>query len=539
VKVSNDQEALLDRGGHPTLRELLSHLVFSPANGTLRLGNTRMVLQRTSFLSHLREEISQRHGRDEAMVLLMRLGFQAGVEDSKFVHSSWQHLDMGDAFTAGTRLHTVSGIVRVETVHNDFDFKKGKFSGEFLWHESAEASEHRKHYGDADAPVCWSLVGYASGYATNSLGKLIVYKETQCNAMGHRHCRVVGKPAEAWGEDDPTVQLFRKKIVPRVLDGIPARNNSAVKWGSPASEEVQNAPLDLESLTVLPVRAGLERAVRAGFPLLITGPSGSGKMVAARYAANQITGVGKSPDILNCSELDTEKLRAALTHRNSRAERGAKRACIILQDIELLSEATQAFLEVHLREAAREGDAFVIAITGKSLLGFGVSPNFRPVLRQLLTFSSVAMPQLLDRPDDLAPLSRGLIDRLAMRMRAPSKVVGPSAMSALSKLVFKENIAGLEALLARAFMALAENDEIDGRAIEEAWNLTSIIEGNVAKGEAISTLAEQALNCHGFELEELNQAIYALAVRRAEGNIAQAAKMLGISRAQLAYRLGS
>jgi hypothetical protein len=539
VKVSNDQEALLDRGGHPTLRELLSHLVFSPANGTLRLGNTRMVLQRTSFLSHLREEISQRHGRDEAMVLLMRLGFQAGVEDSKFVHSSWPHLDMGDAFTAGTRLHTVSGIVRVETVHNDFDFKKGKFSGEFLWHESAEASEHRKHYGDADAPVCWSLVGYASGYATNSLGKLIVYKETQCNAMGHRHCRVVGKPAEAWGEDDPTVQLFRKKIVPRVLDGIPAHNNSAVKWGSPASEEVQNAPLDLESLIVLPVRAGLERAVRAGFPLLITGPSGSGKMVAARYAANQITGVGKSPEILNCSELDTEKLRAALTHRNSRAERGAKRACSILQDIELLSEATQAFLEVHLREAAREGDAFVIAITGKSLLGFGVSPNFRPVLRQLLTFSSVAMPRLLDRPDDLAPLSRGLIDRLAMRMRAPSKVVGPSAMSALSKLVFKENIAGLEALLARAFIALAENDEIDGRAIEEAWNLTSIIEGNVAKGEAISTLAEQALNCHGFELEELNQAIYALAVRRAEGNIAQAAKMLGISRAQLAYRLGS
>jgi hypothetical protein len=539
VKVSNDQEALLDRGGHPTLRELLSHLVFSPANGTLRLGNTRMVLQRTSFLSHLREEISQRHGRDEAMVLLMRLGFQAGMEDSKFVHSSWPHLDMGDAFTAGTRLHTVSGIVRVETVHNDFDFKKGKFSGEFLWHESAEASEHRKHYGDADAPVCWSLVGYASGYATNSLGKLIVYKETQCNAMGHRHCRVVGKPAEAWGEDDPTVQLFRKKIVPRVLDGIPAHNNSAVKWGSPASEEVQNAPLDLESLIVLPVRAGLDRAIRAGFPLLITGPGGSGKMVAARYAANQITGVGKSPEILNCSELDTEKLRAALTHRNSRAERGAKRACIILQDIELLSEATQAFLEVHLREAAREGDAFVIAITGKSLLGFGVSPNFRPVLRQLLTFSSVAMPRLLDRPDDLAPLSRGLIDRLAMRMRAPSKVVGPSAMSALSKLVFKENIAGLEALLARAFIALAENDEIDGRAIEEAWNLTSIIEGNVAKGEAISTLAEQALNCHGFELEELNQAIYALAVRRAEGNIAQAAKMLGISRAQLAYRLGS
>ncbi len=112
----------------------------------------------------------------------------------------------------------MSGVTRVETVHNDFDFKKGKFSGEFLWHESAEASEHRKHYGDATEPVCWSLVGYASGYATHALGKLIVYKETECKAMGHKHCRVVGKPAEVWGEDDPTVELFRRQIMPRYLN---------------------------------------------------------------------------------------------------------------------------------------------------------------------------------------------------------------------------------------------------------------------------------------------------------------------------------
>ncbi len=217
MKINGDQEALLDRGGHPTLRELLAHLVFNPVNGVLRLGNTRMVLQRTSFLSHLREEIVRNYGREDAFALLIRLGFQAGVEDSRFVQASWPNIDPGDAFTAGTRLHTVSGITRVETVHNDFDFKKGKFSGEFLWHESAEASEHRKHYGDATEPVCWSLVGYASGYATHSLGKLIVYKETECKAMGHKHCRVVGKPADAWGENDPAVQLFRRQIMPRYL----------------------------------------------------------------------------------------------------------------------------------------------------------------------------------------------------------------------------------------------------------------------------------------------------------------------------------
>ena len=98
MKINGGQEALLDRGGRPTLRELLTHLVFSPVNGVLRLGDTRMVLQRTSFLSHLREEIVRSYGRDDAFVLLMRLGFQAGVEDSRFVKASWPNLDPGDAF---------------------------------------------------------------------------------------------------------------------------------------------------------------------------------------------------------------------------------------------------------------------------------------------------------------------------------------------------------------------------------------------------------------------------------------------------------
>ena len=38
----------------------------------------------------------------------------------------------------------ISGVVRVETVHNDFDFSKRFFSGEFLWHDSVEAAEYGK-----------------------------------------------------------------------------------------------------------------------------------------------------------------------------------------------------------------------------------------------------------------------------------------------------------------------------------------------------------------------------------------------------------
>jgi len=129
LQVSSDEEALLDRGGRPTLRELLRLLVFSPSSGSIRLNKERLILQRASQTSNLRDQLVERYGRDDAFVMLTRLGFCSGAEDADFVRKSWPGLDPGDVFTAGTRLHMLCGCVRLKTVHNDFDFRKGKFSG--------------------------------------------------------------------------------------------------------------------------------------------------------------------------------------------------------------------------------------------------------------------------------------------------------------------------------------------------------------------------------------------------------------------------
>ena len=113
----------------------------------------------------------------------MRLGFLSGQADARFVRTSWPSLDIGDAFTAGTRLHTFSGVVRVETVYNDFDFRKKRFAGEFLWHDSVEAAEFRRLRRTTE-PVCWTQLGYASGYASEFFDTLIVYKEVECCGPG-------------------------------------------------------------------------------------------------------------------------------------------------------------------------------------------------------------------------------------------------------------------------------------------------------------------------------------------------------------------
>ena len=77
LQVSSDEEALLDRGGRPTLRELLRQLVFSPSSGSIRLNKERLILQRASQTSHLRDQLVERYGRDDAFVMLTRSAFAA------------------------------------------------------------------------------------------------------------------------------------------------------------------------------------------------------------------------------------------------------------------------------------------------------------------------------------------------------------------------------------------------------------------------------------------------------------------------------
>ena len=129
MKTPFEPSRLLDRGGEPTVRELLSRLVFDPTDGTIRLNGDRVVMQRAAVGVELRRELIGLLGPHEARIFLMRLGFLSGQADARFVRTSWPSLDIGDAFTAGTRLHTFSGVVRVETVYNDFDFRKKRFAG--------------------------------------------------------------------------------------------------------------------------------------------------------------------------------------------------------------------------------------------------------------------------------------------------------------------------------------------------------------------------------------------------------------------------
>ena len=58
-----ERSKLLDRGGEPTVRDLLSSLVFNPIDGTIRLNGDRIVMQRAIVGAELRRELVAIAGR--------------------------------------------------------------------------------------------------------------------------------------------------------------------------------------------------------------------------------------------------------------------------------------------------------------------------------------------------------------------------------------------------------------------------------------------------------------------------------------------
>jgi transcriptional regulator with AAA-type ATPase domain len=542
VKTKIDQEDLLDRGGHPTLRELLSHLVFSPANGNITLNTGRLILQRVSQTHHLRNELISRCGPAEAHVIMSRLGFQAGIEDAKFVRSAWPNLDLGDVFTAGSRLHTLCGCVRAETVHNDFDFRRGKFSAEFLWRDSAEATEYRDHNVKLTEPACSMQVGYASGYATSYFGRLVVYKEVECLAMGHKHCRVVGKLAEMWGENDEAVRSFRRDIArPMTSDATPG----AFGPSSGLSSDVAQIDRALGTMILSPIRARLDVLAGANIPALVTGPCGSGKMMAGRYLHDHTFGSTAPLTCLDCRELAAPDLDVLLPATQQRGGRGRKpelkTRTLVLANIEDMNSQAQQIVTDYLatRKIALSGtiEFRVIAMSELNPSQLSTHPRLRRDLYHRLAIMPLSMPALNQRRKDIGELARLMLRRAARDHGSKATRLSDDAVHVVTSMRFPGNLLELESLIVGAMLASAGGASVDAADLEKIADVGERAQSLDDDRDSIDAVLERAVVSGALSIDTLNHKIYQTAMRMADGNVSRAARTLSMTRAQLAYRL--
>ena len=187
---------------YPADHDLRRLLRFDAEGGAIWLGDRRMVMSHTAGLAALRQDLVISVGAEHARRILTRMGYANGVCDAELAKKLRPNQSLEDTFLVGPQLHMLEGGARVTPLALSFDVLAGKFYGEFRWDHSWEAYAHKQKFGQVREPACWTLLGYASGYASAFMGRLILFKETECAACGADHCHIVGRPIEEWPDGE-------------------------------------------------------------------------------------------------------------------------------------------------------------------------------------------------------------------------------------------------------------------------------------------------------------------------------------------------
>lgn len=493
------------------MRDFVDRLEFRPATGSITLAGERLVLQRASMNTDLQQQLIRQLGRDDAMAILLRCGFNAGREDAEFVRKTWPNIDIGDAFTAGTRLHMVTGTVRVDTLANDFDFDADRFQAEFEWHDSVEASEHSRRYGQSDQPVCWRQLGYASGYASEFFRKLVIYKEVQCAAMGHSHCRLQGRTSDSWG-NDPYAKFFLEKVLLR-------RKMAPLHWRDESHKKMPEAQ-SIEACLMAPVQSNLDRLVAAKVGGLITGVQGAGQERVATWFAQALCARTQHPVTISATAKDAEAKIEAWT-------KGAKNGAFVILNVDLLSPPLLARLATELANPDTR-HAPVVATISRPLADVMGDPAVT-LFHSLLTLN-LDLPSLRQRQKDISDLVIAVFSTLDL---GDLQQIEDDALLALTKHEWAGEFAELIAMVRRCAL-LAVDDVITADVVAQAVSQTRATP--VTDG-SLWPIIRQQITRDGLKLPDVLGQIYAGAMADSGGNVAAAARVLGMSRAQFAYQL--
>lgn len=173
---------------------------FDPENGFTTFMDSRLLIIATEAMGLLRHKLIEAIGMEKARELLLQYGYQNGFSDFLQMKLSHEFDTESDLLASGPVIHTYEGIVKSVPEAFTWDREKGDFYHLGIWTNSWEAEQHLTFYQASKEPVCWTLMGYASGWCTAFFGAKIVAIEKECVGKGDATCKVEAKPPGDWDE---------------------------------------------------------------------------------------------------------------------------------------------------------------------------------------------------------------------------------------------------------------------------------------------------------------------------------------------------
>ncbi|MBK5260148.1 MAG: sigma-54-dependent Fis family transcriptional regulator [Thermoanaerobaculia bacterium] len=278
--------------------------------------------------------------------------------------------------------------------------------------------------------------------------------------------------------------------------------------------------------------------------VLVTGETGAGKEVIARYIHANSPRANAPLQALNCAAIPEHLVESELFGYEKGAFTDAKNTrkglfeladggTVVLDEIGEIPHSLQAKLLRFLEErslrrlgATREiaVDVRIIALTNRDLRARVASGHFREDLYYRLNVFPISVPPLRERREDIIPLALDFALQFGAASRKKFKELSPELKKRLLVHPWTGNVRELRNVIERAVI-LEDGDVLHGY---------DLLLGNV---QPFSTAAGGAREDTIVPLDEVEFVMVQRALRAAKGNQSQAARLLKVSRDQLRYRV--
>jgi DNA-binding NtrC family response regulator/pSer/pThr/pTyr-binding forkhead associated (FHA) protein len=297
----------------------------------------------------------------------------------------------------------------------------------------------------------------------------------------------------------------------------------------------------------------VRRVAAAAIPVLIHGETGSGKEIVARAIHDASTRKDKPMRSLNCGAIPATLIESVLFGHEKGAFTGAERSApglfeqadggtVFLDEVGELSAAAQAALlrVLETKRLSRVGaaaeidvDVRVLGATHRDLDAMVASGDFRQDLLFRLNAMTLHVPPLRERPEDVEPLAEQFLAEAARDNATVVRDLDPEARRLLRTYVWPGNVRELRNEIERATVVCSGD-------IITAEDLSERVRGTAGPvGDTGPTVPPQSDSDFKDRVKQYEIELILDALRRAEGNQTQAAKLLRMPLRTLVHKIKS
>ena len=321
---------------------------------------------------------------------------------------------------------------------------------------------------------------------------------------------------------------------------------------APACPAQVNLPPIIRSPCMIRLYGLVARAARTTMPALVLGETGTGKELVARALHDRSPRSQAPFRALNCASIPSNLIESILFGHERGAFTGADRTgrgifelahggTLFLDEVgELSSSAQAALLRVlESKRVMRIGgavelpvDVRVVAATHRNLPAMLIGGTFREDLLFRLDALTLSVPPLRERTEEILPLAERFLTQARQHWHTSARRFAPAASEALLGYAWPGNVRQLRNVIERASV-VCEGDAIEPR------DISPHVFVQPERGETMEFPVELNGASSSFpdRIREFECLLIRKALEKAQGNQAQAARILGLPRRTLANKV--